>query len=102
MILRGLIVVLAATTLVGCTNNTRPTQITQKKFDSGVQQMAKAHNAKVKDPNQKVVCERVVETGSRISHLRCRTLWQKKEQEKDAQDYLNAPKIFNTKCPPNC
>lgn len=102
MTLRGLIVVLAVTTLAACTDNTRPVQSAQKKRDSNVEQMAKAHNATVKDPNQKVVCERVAETGSRISHLRCQTVWQQKQREKDGQDYINEPKIFSTKCPPNC
>lgn len=80
--------------LVGCTDNTRPAQNAQKKLDSDVQQVAKAHNTDVKDQDQKVVCHRVAPVGSRITHLECRTVWQMKEQEKDAKSFINKPRPF--------
>lgn len=83
--------------LVGCKENTRPTSNLRNSEDAALQQMAAKHNAKVKDPDQKVVCERVSETGSRIPHLVCRTIWQEKQDKKDAQNYLDAPKHWGTR-----
>ncbi len=82
--------------LVGCTDNTRPVQSDAKKTDAELQQMAAAHNANVKDPTQKVVCERVTPIGSRISHRECHTVWQADQNRKDAKAFVNMPRAYPT------
>ena len=82
--------------LVGCTDNTRPASNLKQSENVALQKMADAHNATVKDPDQKVVCHRVAEIGSRFTHLECRTVWQTKQNQKDAKDFVNMPRDYPT------
>jgi hypothetical protein len=96
--IRAAVVIAVLLFVTACTQNTRPNKLSEnQKEDVALQKMAEAHNAKVKDPDQKVVCNRVTEIGSRISTLRCRTVWQMKEQAKEGRDFVNMPRPWATK-----
>ncbi len=98
MMVRAAVVIAELLSVMACTQNTRPNKLSEKqKEDIALQKMAEAHNAQVKDSDQKVVCKRETEIGSRISTLRCRTVWQVKEQAKEGRDFIMMPRPWPTK-----